>query len=359
MYIGFLNDRKSLGFMCLKDMEAGKQVTVILGTGVICIVIIVNSSLFMNDPDKIDQSYSDRPFHNRISNQELNTLEDYPNSGRSIETGTGTILTFQEDVNDSNLKMDEVILVKSDGILPGVEAYLPRNNPRRRHPFGRPRIRGSKSVDVFSPQNIQGLGNIPKGPKVRSFREVETGLNARRGNRGDQCPASKFNIYEEHKNFLQEMKSKGHFVDEIDCDLERFEKLSTNPETNFITRKAINEAKTILQSEQENLITNARRPNLKKGEPNLDFVVDGPGSYKYVDVKNPIDPRKFPPAKEKPESFNKMAKRIGEKITKQKGGSDNVLHIVDLEQIPPEVKENITKKIIEGAGSPKDIKFIN
>ena len=104
---------------------------------------------------------------------------------------------------------------------------------------------------------------------------------------------------------------------------------------------------------------NARRPNLKKGEPNLDFVVDGPGSYQYVDVKNPIDPRKFPPAKKKPESFNKIGRRIGEKITKQKGGSDRVLHIVDLEQIPSEVKENITKKIIEGAGSSKDIKFIN
>ena len=114
-----------------------------------------------------------------------------------------------------------------------------------------------------------------------------------------------------------------------------------------------------MQSEQENLVINARRPNLNKGEPNLDFVVDGPGSYNYVDVKNPIDPRKFPPAKKKPESFNKMAKRIGEKITKQKGGSDKVLHIVDLEQIPSEVKESITKKVIEGAGSPKDIKFIN
>lgn len=188
---------------------------------------------------------------------------------------------------------------------------------------------------------------------------METGLNVRRVNRGDQWPASKFNIYEEDKNFVEEMKSKGHFVDDVDCDLERFEKLSINPETDFIDRKSINEAKTILQSDQENLITKARRPNLNKGEPNLDFVVDGPGSYKYVDVKNPIDPRKFPPAKEKPESFNKMAKRIGEKITKQKGGSDKVLHIVDLEQIPSEIKENITKKIIEGAGSPKDIKFIN
>ena len=108
-----------------------------------------------------------------------------------------------------------------------------------------------------------------------------------------------------------------------------------------------------MQSKQENLIINARRPHLNKGGSNLDFVIDGSGSYKYVDVKNLIDPRKFPPAKKKPESFNKMAKRIGEKITKQKGDSDKVLHIVNLEQIPFEVKENITKKIIEVGESPK------
>lgn len=69
----------------------------------------------MNDPDKIDQSYSDKSSHERISNQELNTFEDYPNSGIIVQTGNGTILTFQEDVHDSSLKMDEVILVKGWG----------------------------------------------------------------------------------------------------------------------------------------------------------------------------------------------------------------------------------------------------
>jgi hypothetical protein len=37
----------------------------------------------------------------------------------------------------------------------------------------------------------------------------------------------------------------------------------------------------------------------------------------------------------------------------------DVLHVVDLEQIPSELKENVREKIIEGAGSVKDIKFIN
>ena len=47
-----------------------------------------------------------------------------------------------------------------------------------------------------------------------------------------------------------------------------------------------------------------------------------------------------------------MAKRIGEKITKQKGDSNKVLHIIDLEQIPSEGKENIKKKLIGAYGPP-------
>ena len=81
--------------------------------------------------------------------------------------------------------------------------------------------------------------------------------------------------------------------------------------------------------------------------------------HKYVDVKNPIDPRKYSSSKKKPESFNKIAKRIGEKIRKQKGRSNDVLHIVDLEKLPSEIKANFTQKVIESAGIPNGIEFIN
>jgi hypothetical protein len=140
---------------------------------------------------------------------------------------------------------------------------------------------------------------------------------------------------------------------------DRFDKLSKNPETNQVDRKSRTKAITILQAENKGIVNNARRPNLENGEPNLDFVIDGPGPYKYVDVKNPIDPRKYSSAKKKPESFNKIAKRIGEKIRKQKGGSNDVLHIVDLEKLPSEIKANFTQKVIESAGRPNGIEFIN
>lgn len=49
MYINSINDRKSLGFMCLRDIEAGNQITLLLETGIICIAItiFINFSLFM------------------------------------------------------------------------------------------------------------------------------------------------------------------------------------------------------------------------------------------------------------------------------------------------------------------------
>ena len=92
MYIGYINDRQDLGFMCLKDIEDGKQITLILKTGVIyiTITILINSSLFMSDLELINQSYSDKPSHERIissiSNQKLNTLKDYRNGGLNVRT---------------------------------------------------------------------------------------------------------------------------------------------------------------------------------------------------------------------------------------------------------------------------------
>jgi hypothetical protein len=102
--------------------------------------------------------------------------------------------------------MDEIILVQGDGILSGADGFPLNNNPRRRHPFGRPGMRGT-GINVDPPQNIQGLGNIPEAPKVR-------GLNAQRGNRGDQCPAPEFDMKKEYGNFIQEISEKGY---ELEC----------------------------------------------------------------------------------------------------------------------------------------------
>lgn len=313
-----------------------------------------------------------------ISAQELNSLDDSPNSGQIVRTGNGTILEFQEEVsNASSNKIlsehnlhepDDIILVKDDGILPGAEGFTPNNNPRRRHPFGRPRMRG-RGITVDPPQNIQGLGNIPEGPKVRSFREVDAG----RGNRGDQCPAPEFDMKKEYGNFMQEISKKGY---ELECSQERFNELSTNPQTGSPDEKSLIEAKGGLQGEAQGMYTNIRRPSNKAVD--LDFEIDSSKGYTHVDYKTPIDFQyladnkgidvsNFP-------SLETVAYNMGKKIPPQKeefcglpGGPkspENVLHVVNLDLIrDSNQKQNMIDSVLKGAEDKSDntagIYFLN
>lgn len=38
---------------------------------------------------------------------------------------------------------------------------------------------------------------------------MDTDLNAKRGNRGSQCPAPEFDMKKQYENFMQEMSEKG------------------------------------------------------------------------------------------------------------------------------------------------------
>ena len=224
-----------------------------------------------------------------ISNQELTSLDDSRNSGQIVRTGNGTILEFQQErvqISEYNLnEPDEIILVKDYGILPGADGFPLKNTPRRRHPFGPPRIRG-RGIIIDPPQNIQGLGNIPEGPKVRSFKEVDTGLNARRANRGDQCPAPEFDMKKEYKMFMEDISQKGI---ELECDQQRFNDLSVNQETGAIDEKSIFEAKGSLQGEGQKMYKNLRRP--ANPDVRLDFeAIDiKTGNPIFVDHKGMID----------------------------------------------------------------------
>lgn len=66
------------------------------------------------------------------------------------------------------------------------------------------------------------------------------------------------------------------------------ERLSRDPQNGKINPKSISEAAIITQAEEAGLVNNPRRPDVSRGEPNLDFAVDGPEPYKYCDVKTPV-----------------------------------------------------------------------
>ena len=108
------------------------------------------------------------------------------------------------------------------------------------------------------------------------------------------------------------------------------------------------------------MVKNPRRPNLKKGEPNLDFAIEGPGNYRYADVKTPRDPSSFDRnPKNRPPSLAKVARTIGNQIRNQKGGSDDVIHVVNLFHIPSDKIQTFKENLIKGAGNSDGIVFIN
>ena len=113
---------------------------------------------------------------------------------------------------------------------------------------------------------------------------MKTGLNTRRGNRGDQCRAPEFDLKKEYENFMQKISEKGY---ELECSQERFNELYTNPQTSSIDEKSLIEAKGGLQGEAQGMYKNLRRPSNK--DVDLDFEIDSSKGYTHVDYKTPID----------------------------------------------------------------------
>lgn len=293
-----------------------------------------------------------------ISNQGLSSLDDFQNSGKIIQIG-----------NDTS-SMDEIILVTNDGIFPGAEGFSINNYPRKPHRI--PRVRG-KGITVDPPKTIQGLGNIPAAPKSRSFKEVDTGLNARRGNHGDQCPVPQFNMEKEYTTFMKDMSQKGI---EIECNQKRFNDLSVNQETGAIDKKSIFEAKGGLQAEGLKMYKNLSRPS--NPDVKLDFEANDikTGRRIFVDHKGMIDFRSLTDQGKDISSFpshETVAYRIGRGIPGQKErfiglpqgpeSVDEVLHLVDFDRIrDPREKPSLVSAVLNGAedaGCGDNIAFIN
>ena len=82
MYINFVNDRQDLGYLCTKDLEDAKQITLILGVVSITIIIVTDSILFVPSRDLINQSYSNKPSYEKVISS-----KGYRNLGFNIQTG--------------------------------------------------------------------------------------------------------------------------------------------------------------------------------------------------------------------------------------------------------------------------------
>lgn len=126
----------------------------------------------------------------------------------------------------------------------------------------------------------------------------------------------------------------------------RFEELSINPQTGKPDAKSRSEAQTILQAEDEGLVKGARRPDLKKGEPNLDFKIEGG----YADIKTPTDPDKRP--------LEQQAEDMAKKIN---GYDPDVIVIEDLKNLSYEQKVQFKDELLKRADKNKisNVKYLN
>lgn len=290
-----------------------------------------------------------------IPNQKLKSFNNNndSNSGTIIETGNGTILKIQKDNSSRNSKnINEIILIKDHGIIPGADAFSNNQKPHRP-----PRMKGQQFT-VDPPRTIKGLKDLPSAPKVRSFTESQTTLHARRHNRDDKCPTPQFNIKKEYETFIEKMSEKGY---KLECSLERFSDLSTNPQTGNIDAKSLIEAKGGLQGEAQGMFNNIRRPSNKNVD--LDFEIDSSQGYTHVDYKTPIDFKDLADNKGVDVSnfptLESVAYNMGHKIPGQKtefcgieGGPEspnNVLHVVNLDLIrDSDQKQAMMDKVLKG-----------
>ena len=72
----------------------------------------------------------------------------------------------------------------------------------------------------------------------------------------------------------------------------------------------------------------------------MDFKIDGPPPFEFADVKTPVNRG----------NLTSQAEGIGKKITLQKAGAKDVLHIVDLKNLPSTEKPIFKQQVLQ-AGS--------
>lgn len=121
----------------------------------------------------------------------------------------------------------------------------------------------------------------------------------------------------------------------------RFEELSKDPQTLETNAKSQKEAEAILQAEQKYPeIKNPRRPNLGKGEPNLDFKTDDG----WVDVKSPES--------SKYRSLSQQASDIAEKSNLY---DQDVKVVLDLNKVAEAQRGEFMKAFADAGGDSSKI----
>lgn len=132
---------------------------------------------------------------------------------------------------------------------------------------------------------------------------------------------------------------------------ERLREFSNDPQTGAPNAKSISEAQTILDAEQAGMVQSPRRPNLSQGEPNLDFVIDGPGNYRYGEIKTPQDPANV--------GGRTIQQQAGDISGKLGHYDSNVRVLVDLRNLSAAQKADFMTAVNSSGADLSNVVFVN
>ena len=277
------------------------------------------------------------------------------------------------ELTEEIIQIIQLILIwhMSNKLKP-TEGFQP---PVRRHSPGPPRIRNRNYPGAADqPVNPMGLGNIPRGPSFKNYAKLD---NKNPGGNGNSPSMEKMcrTLSKEYRDYQRDFNSPLLWkrFDTTKFSKEKFMELAQDPKANKLVflKTTVDEARAAIQLEMKGIIKNVSRidkPYCKSVD--LDFKIDGPGPYTYLDVKHPVGSQIL---KKQGQTIDiqTMAYRMGENCIDQKTrfcgleqgpkSPENVLHVVDLGYVPLYEKEIVKEYCLKGAqdaGTSEGILFI-
>jgi hypothetical protein len=93
IYINYIQDRQDLGFLCVRDIEDGNQITIIFKKGIFSITIIILTNFTLPNQELNTQSYSiiNQSYSNKSCCTRLISSKNYHNLGLNVQDNLSSI----------------------------------------------------------------------------------------------------------------------------------------------------------------------------------------------------------------------------------------------------------------------------
>jgi hypothetical protein len=142
---------------------------------------------------------------------------------------------------------------------------------------------GQHEVKVILDKHTNKMTIIDRGAKVpggkEHFRRYTEQIRTKAEGKPAQAAAERAPVADQKTRAVSQAEESAARA----AAKQRFEELAQDPQTKRTLPKSIEEAEAVLEAEKKGFTKGARRPDLSKGEPNLDFVVDDG----HVEIKTP------------------------------------------------------------------------